>query len=667
MILALLWLHGCDKDRTPTHSDTHSDTYGDTDSGEPVTYECPAVEAPALSNSTWSLGGDQPAGGIRTFAQGPSGIPLYAGSHNSGLWASQDLGEAWTRSIVGITHTLSDLAISPDDPLVLYRSAGGILEQTTDGAQTWMTLPLGLVSPEGGESVFALAVAPYDAQRIYGVVDTGQAYVSEDGGASFAPAGLLPVELTMGGMDPINMHQWRLLPDVEVGGRVLFTDGAAFYVSDDGLQTWQSRFATTLGGHSLQRDPVNPDHLLVGATDGLLESFDEGDSWALREIGTGLELGAWSSDGAWLAYASADTLYVSEDGAATFTSWPFDLVRTGALAIAADRLIMSWDNGVVVSDDHGVTWTPRYEGLIDPGMAVVAPHPVCPNRVFTTSRCSGGVYLSDSYGTDWTHVDHYFHYVMGLHFDPQDPDTIWAISDDSLIVSRDGGGTWDDALVQYHFHGFAVHPEQSDTLLMGSVGSGEWADSAMHVYRSMDGGETWEDSSEGLPVSGASAHTLLHWPGNPDVVLLGTYKGEDASHLGGDGVGAFVSGDGGATWAETTLPAINIAWLAPCPGGVVATTEDGLYRSLDEGATWQRLDGPEGFLLSADFQGDLGLVLAQDGRVWRTEDGGDTWTAFDEGLGSNPSSFLAQIAISADASSAWATVFGHGVYRIGLK
>lgn len=652
----LVWgLVACHKEVVPDSEET----------GVPVE-QCADVDAPTLSTTQWAPTGDMPAGGILSLVSGPSGVPLYAASHNSGLWSSQDSGDTWTRSLVTVTHTLADLAVSPDDPLIVYRSSGGVLERTEDGGRTWLPLALGYVSPSGAESVFALAVAPYDAQRIYGVVDSGQTYVSDDGGASFVPTGRIPVELSMGGMDPFNTHAWRLLPDVEPDGRLLFTDGMAFYVSDDGMQTWQSRFASTLGGHSLQRDPSNRDHLLVGATDGLLESFDHGDTWALRDIGTGIELGAFSEDGTWLAYASADTLYVSEDNGGSFVARPFDWIQNDAILIGGDRIVMSWDDGVVVSDDHGQTWAPRYEGLIDPGMAIVAPHPVCPNRVYTGSRCSGGVYLSDDYGTEWTHVDTYFHYVMGIHFDPQDPDTIWAVSDDSLIVSRDGGTSWADAFVKYHFHGFAVDPADSDTLLLGSVGSGTWNDTSMHVYRSVDGAQNWVDSSAGLPTSQASAHTIAYWPDNPDVVILGTYKGDDPSHVSGDGIGAFRSEDGGQTWALTSLPAINIAWLAPCPGGVVATTEDGLWRSLDEGLTWQRLDGPDGFLLSADFHGELGLTLAQDGRVWRTDDGGDTWIALDAGLATNPTSFLAQIAIAADGATAWATVFEHGVYRIGL-
>ena len=307
------------------------------DTGEP-TDSCGNAGAPDLSDTTWTEAGKVPGGGILSFAQGPGGVPLYAGSHNSGLWSSNDLGETWARQLVMGTHTLADLAVSPDDPQVIYRSEGGILKRSDTGGSSWTTLPLGYVTEDGAASVFALAVTPYDASRVYGVLDSGQTYVSTDAGDSFQEMGQLAVMvMPTPGMDPFNSHAWTLLPEVSPGGRVSFTDGGAFYTSDDGMATWQAQFTSTLGGHSLRRDPTDADHLLIGATDGLLESFDEGDTWVVRDIGTGIVLGAWAEDGSWLAYASADTLYVSDDDAETFTDGPFDWIETDALATVGEE------------------------------------------------------------------------------------------------------------------------------------------------------------------------------------------------------------------------------------------------------------------------------------------------------------------------------------------
>lgn len=662
---SLLFLIACHGNHQSNGQDSTS-TKETADSNE--NHPCGDAVPPSIANDSWSAAGDVPGGGILTFAQGQNGSPLYAGSHNSGLWSSTDLGHNWLLLPVDTTHTTADVIVSPADPQVLYRSSGGLLKRSDDGGQHWTDTLLGDISASGSNMVYAIAVAPYDSNRVYVITDKGYSYVSTDSGASFTTLAQLSVGLSGDGMDPFNNHAWHILPDIQAGGRVIFTDSHSLWTSDDGLVTWQSRFTSPVGGHSLIRDPLNAEHLLLGATDGLLESWDEGSTWSQRnDVGTELELSAWSQDGSWLAYASADQLYLSHDNGHTWTSKSFDWIENGALAIIGQRLIMSWDNGVVVSDDQGDTWQNDALGLHDAGMSVVATDPVCPNRVFIGSRCTGGMYSSDDYGSTWTHVDSYFHYVMGIHFDPNFPDTVWSASDDAIRVSYDDGVTWNDSWVKYHFHGFAVNPDDSDTLLSGSVGSGDWADSSMQVYRSTNGGNTWAASSGGIPESEASAHTIVYWPGDTNTVILGTYKGEDPSHLSGDGIGAFVSNDGGLSWTQAALPEINIAYLAVTENGVVAATGDGLYRSFDKGISWTKLEGPTGYMLSVDFKGQLGLALSQAGQVWRTDDGGNTWRELDTGLARNETSFLDQIAISEDSAYAWVTVYNVGMFRIALQ
>ena len=666
-LLALFGCHGpkdAADDSVAASDDSAAD---DTHTVEPDP-ECFTPADPAIPTDAWQLTTDPPSNGIWTYAMGPGGVPLYAGSHNTGMALSTDRGSTWKQLPVMITHTLSDLAVSPVDAQVVWRSAGGLLERTTDGGWHWESQPLGSIG-QPSSLVYDLAVTPWNGDRLYGVDNRGQSSVSVDGGASWTTMGDIAIAMSDRGSDPYANHAWHTLPEVEEGGRVLFTDGSTLFTSDDGAASWQARFTGKVGGHSLVRDPGDPDHILLGASDGLLESFDEGENWTLRtDVGDGLELSAWSADGTLLAFASQTALYVSTDDGAHFTSTPMDRVAVEALAIVDNsRLVMSWLDGSLVSDDRGATWVNASDGLIDTGMSVLTVDPVCPHRVYTASRCSGGLLSSTDWGNDWHHVDSYFHYVMSVHFDPQDPSTVWAVSDDVLKVSRDAGETWEIRYQQYHFHAFAIDPEDSNTLLMGSVGSGEDADSAMYVYRSADAGATWTKASTGLPNSEASAHTLLHWPGNPDVVLLGTYKGEDYSHFSGNGIGMFRSTDRGTTWTATTLPAVDIAWIAAAGSSAIATTEDGLYRSTDEGVTWVKAEGPSGYMLSVDFQGNRGLALAQDGHVWRSEDAGATWFEAPGGLDGPPGSFLAQVRVSVDGTVGYATVYNKGVYRIGLE
>lgn len=689
----LLLLLACDPSKDEPAGDDTADTAhtGDTDdsgdtgdstdtedSGESGgdngfdAYECGEVpEPPTLGTDRWEMGGDIPASNFTGMAGDPDGTPIYLASMLTGVWRSDSLGEGWQSLRTTTTHIMSDIVVSPDDPDTLYMSSGGVANVSYDGGNSWSTLPLGDIDGSDGSTalVYAIAVAPYDARRIYGVVSGGDIYVSEDAGASFDKRASLAIDIVHNPTTASMNHFWRILPDTEPGGTVLFTEGMSLWTSSDGdLRTWEARFASPVEGRSLIRDPLDPDHVLVGAIDGLYESTDGARTFTRH--GTPMQpfAGAWAADGSWLALAARDGVYVSDNGGRDFDFSPVDFIVMPGMGIYADRLFLGWNNGMMVSDDRGQTWTDRSDGLTDGGMSVVQPHPKCANRVWAASRCSGGLYESIDYGSAWDHEPFYFHYVMGVHWDPDDLDRVWVVSDDTVALTTDGGHVWEYKWTQYHFHGFAIDPRDSDRLLLGSVASGSYSDQKMSVYLSEDGGETWTDSSTGIPDSDASAHALHYWPGNPDVVLLGTYKAGDESHQSGHGIGLFRSTDRGASWEEVPLDDVDVAWFTDSPDGVAMGTESGLWHSSDEGLTWEAYPDVTGPVIGADFLGDVGLALTGYGEVFRTDDGGASWYRFDDGLRvtSEIDSWLGAVAIDPSGRVAWVTDYPNGVYRVGL-
>lgn len=662
-ILALSYLVGCHElDGVEDTAPIEPVPAGDTAPVDP----CEPVAAPALSKDTWTPAGPVPANGVLTIATTGTG-PVWVGSHTTGLWkAGDDL--AWDDVVVDITHTLAELALREDDPDHVLRSAGGNLTRTRDGGATWEKLALGLVGTSGPvDEVWAVATTPWQPDRVLALQESGAAGVSFDDGDTFVTAGYAPIHEPPIAEDPFQTYAWRILPEAAEGGRVVLGDGFGVAVSDTAMATWTRTLDTPIGGYSLLRDPLDPAHVLVGGPDGLYVSTDEGGTWTLRDIGGDVLLGAWARDGAWLALVGSETVYVSTDAGASFTTHPHPFHVPSAMALLDDgRLILAHHAGLVVSADRGETWTDDAAGLEDRGLSVVVPHPTCASRVFTASRCGGGLSRSDDYGATWSNASHYFHYVMGLHFDPTVTDRLWAVSDDRLLVTDDGGATWEERYQRYHFHGFALHRDDPDLLLLGSVGSGEWADEVARVYRSVDGGVTFTDSSTGLPETEASAHTLLRWPGAPDVVLLGTYKGGDVSHRTGVGIGLWRSTDGGATWARADLAVDDIAWLGEAGDSVLAATGAGIWRSTDEGVTWAQAPGPTVAVLGLAVRDTVGLAIAEDGTLWKSEDAGETWFEHDTGVAKNPSTTLAQVNISADGAVGYVTVFDAGVWQIGL-
>lgn len=653
----------------PAKPDTEDDT-GDADTGTYVPV-CPEVEPPVLDGQVWAQAGPLPATGMHSVSSDGS-APIWIASHSTGIWrADEDL--VWDDVVLGITHTVSEIALRPGDPEHFFRSAGGTAERTRDGGETWTRLPLGELTGGPVDEVRALAVTPWAADRVLGMQRSGAASISEDDGDTWVTAGYAPIHEPPIVDDPFYVWGWRLLPEPEAGGRVVFGDGFGIAVSDDGMATWTRTLDTELGGYSLVRSPTDPTHLFVGSPDGLYESTDEGSTWTLLGIGGDGVGGAWANDGSWVAIVGSTDVLISEDGGATFVARPHTMPMPGGAVILDDgRLVVADHMGAWMSPDRGETWVDISDGLEDRGVSVVATDPHCPARVMAGSRCGGGLFSSEDYGDTWSPVHTYFHYVMGVEFVPDVADAVYAVSDDRLLSSDDAGRTWEEVFQRFHFHGFALHPDEPDTLLLGSVGGGEWADTAMSVYRSTDGGASWADSSVGLPDDASSAHALLRSPDAPDTVLLGTYKAGDVSHRTGQGTGLYRSVDGGLSWAHVDVSVVDVAALAWGGDAVHAATDDGVWRSTDEGVTWTQALGGVGGVIAVRF-GDVGtpgalvgLALTAMGDLYKSVDAGETWEQWDTALASNPTTTLAQIAISADGAVGFVTVFDEGVWRIGL-
>lgn len=169
------------------------------------------------------------------------------------------------------------------------------------------------------------------------------------------------------------------------------------------------------------------------------------------------------------------------------------------------------------------------------------------------------------------------------------------------------------------------------------------------VYRSSDGGRTWEHM--GLTDTRHISRIVIH-PKDPDTVFVAAQ-----GHLWGQNEerGVFKTTDGGQTWSKVLYinPSTGIADLAMDPADgetLYAAAWDhqrfpfyfysggpgsGLYKSSDGGATWKRLirDLPEGTL------GRIGVAVArsnpdvvysliehEDGGIWRSSDKGETWS-----------------------------------------
>ncbi|MBV8643606.1 MAG: hypothetical protein JO225_06790, partial [Candidatus Eremiobacteraeota bacterium] len=171
---------------------------------------------------------------------------------------------------------------------------------------------------------------------------------------------------------------------------------------------------------------------------------------------------------------------------------------------------------------------------------------------------------------------------------------------DGLYKSTDGGKTWKNVgLTGTHaIASIVIDPRDTDTVVVGALGD-VFADSPERgVYRTTDGGNTWAKTLSVGPRSGVSE--MVADPKNPSTLYAGIWQFQRRP------------------WTFTS-------------GG----DQDGIWKSTDGGATWNRLTGhglPEGMtgrvglaVAPSNPQRVYALIESKDGILWRSDDAGATW------------------------------------------
>ena len=183
-----------------------------------------------------------------------------------------------------------------------------------------------------------------------------------------------------------------------------------------------------------------------------------------------------------------------------------------------------------------------------------------------------------------TAVDSFPH-IHGLAVDPVDSTTLWIGTHGALI--RVTAGRWTRIGRQgYDMMGFTVHPGQPRVLLTsGHPGAADRRPNPLGVEISRDGGQSWQP----LALAGAADfHTMTISRADPRKLYAWNVSGR---------VGLYRSGDGGRSWEYLgeRLPA-RVFYLTahPARGGVVfAGTDRGLFVSEDGGMSWRTHLSPD--------------------------------------------------------------------------
>lgn len=250
----------------------------------------------------------------------------------------------------------------------------------------------------------------------------------------------------------------------------------------------------------------------------------------------------------------------------------------------------------------------------------VAGHTDLPNTYYT-GFTGGGVYKTTNGGQTWINVsDGYFKTgsVGALAVAPSDYNVVYAgmgetcirgnmSAGDGVYRSTDGGKTWEHVgLGNTHFIGeIVVHPDNPDIAWVAALGHafGTEGNTERGVYKTTDGGESWEKVLYNNPHTGAVDVEID--PNNPRILyasLWEAYRNPWKMSSGGPGSGLYRSTDGGETWTNiSTRPGMPKGLMgkigvAVSPHNsdrvwaIIESNNGGVFRSDDGGESWSRIN-----------------------------------------------------------------------------
>lgn len=236
--------------------------------------------------------------------------------------------------------------------------------------------------------------------------------------------------------------------------------------------------------------------------------------------------------------------------------------------------------------------------------------------VIYVGTASGGLWKSESGGMKWEPMfdEQPMQSIGAVAIDQRNPSIIWAgggegnprnsqSGGNGIYRSPDGGKTWKHLGLENTrtIHRIVVHPENSEVVWVGANGSGWGPNKERGVFKTTNGGESWEQVLYLDDTTGCA--DLIIDPSNPDKLFAAMWHYHREPWFftsGGKSSGLHMTVDGGKTWTRLSdknglpkgeLGRIGLAIAPSNPKIVYALVEakkTGLYRSEDGGYSWKK-------------------------------------------------------------------------------
>ncbi|MEE4277922.1 MAG: hypothetical protein V2I82_05560 [Halieaceae bacterium] len=292
---------------------------------------------------------------------------------------------------------------------------------------------------------------------------------------------------------------------------------------------------------------------------------------------------------------------------------------------------------------------------------------------FYLGASGGGVWKTTDYGERWENVsDGYFASpsIGDIAVSQSDPNVIYVgtgsdglrsnvIRGKGVYRSRTGGRSWEFVGLKEtgHIGAVEIDPRDNNVVWVAAIGQAFAPNEERGVYRTRDGGETWDKVLEISDETGFADIELL--PHNPDIVFAAAWKARRTPWdiiSGGtqEEGGLFKSTNGGESWRRISegLPTgligkIDLAVSAADSSVVYALVEapgddGGLYRSDDQGESFHQVSNKDYIRTRPFYYGnieadptDADTVYSIATRYYRSRDGGRHWEKLDPPHGDN--------------------------------
>jgi photosystem II stability/assembly factor-like uncharacterized protein len=512
---------------------------------------------------------------------------LLLGAAGGGIWESKDTGATWApRSDQMPSNAIGAIAFDPSDPSKAYAGSGegnfyfnlgaGIYS-STDGGQTWRVLSS---APFVGSGFFDLVVDPKNPMLLYAATIDSAA------------------------------------------------NGGGFYKSTNGGASWSMKRAGTCWDICVHPNGGTVE-LLAAFVDGLFVSTDAGNSFSPVALPSkpasnwarlGVDRVATSPDVTYLFGAVDKAPHLWRRAAGTWTKitslppvdkqqpWTGQAQYDWYVAAPPDNMTQVYLGAIDIYRGTltGSTW--KFKNVSTQG----------PNSIHPDQHC--------------------------LAFSPDDSKIIYVGSDGGIFRSADSGASWaplNDGLGITEIEYLAGDPSTSQWLMAGTQDNGTLR---------FSGSSTWDQIAEG---DGGDCGVN---PENPDEVYHSFYFDGDTGKLG-----FAISSDKGKHWTDRDLPIESAQFYPPveASGSTVAVGALALFVSRDRGGKWQRV--PLG-LTSKDSSTAMRLTDANTtfvgtsfGRFVRVDWTGTSWKA--KTLTSPTPRYISGIAVeSSNIQRVWVTV-----------